>query len=433
MSECEGKAPAHQRLGEMSVKHLVRVLKACAGGSIGFDPYRDERTADKSKLVAYLLATYTPAQIDAAHEQVWKAYKDMGGKRGWRRNRVENKVEGDGDGNKIEQVQVPPLPPPIVGSSESPPQQIPPPVISVGGNDQLAALQALLKILGVGAIDESKVRAIVDAAIAQSLDGIKAQLGVRRIEVVTPPSIEVKNLGVQHRNFDLLLKACNARDPDGHRLNVWLAGPAGTGKTTAAKAVAKALGLKFVFNGALDTSYKLSGFRTASGDVVRTPFREAWEHGGVYLFDEVDASAPSAVLEFNAALANGVYAFPDAVIERHKDCVIIAGANTAGVGGTSEYVGRQKQDAAFLDRFAYIDWPLDEQLERAISGNPDWTTRVQSVRSKIKTRGIRGTIITPRASIYGASLLAAGLNQEQVERMVLKKGLTDEQWSQVKA
>src|SRR5690606_7558053 len=93
-------------------------------------------------------------------------------------------------------------------------------------------------------------------------------------------------------------------------VNVWLAGPAGSGKTTAAEQVAKALKLKFYFNGAIDTEYKLSGFVDAHGRIVSTAFREAYTNGGVYLFDEVDASLPSATLAFNAALANGQCDFP---------------------------------------------------------------------------------------------------------------------------
>jgi hypothetical protein len=91
-----------------------------------------------------------------------------------------------------------------------------------------------------------------------------------------------------------------------------------------------------------------------------------------------------------------------------------------------------KQDKAFLDRFVEIDWPVDEKLEAAIVPNEAWVLRVQGVRKRVSARGIKGHMITPRASTYGAALLAAGLPMETVEKMVLKKGLADDAWNQIK-
>jgi cobaltochelatase CobS len=294
-------------------------------------------------------------------------------------------------------------------------------------NNKAAMLAALLESMNDSpAVDEEQVQQIVDRAIADAVKRL-----VNRIEVVQPelPAVDV---GVQHFKFETLLKACNARTPDGGRLNVWLCGPAASGKTTAARNVAKALGMSFTFNGAIATQFELLGFIDAKGICVRTPFRNAWENGGVYLFDEVDGSNPNAVTAFNAALANGVCAFPDGMVERHPDCIVIAGANTSGNGATHEYVGRMKQDKAFLDRFVEIEWPIDEKLEAAITPNEAWVKRVQGVRKRMETRGIKGHMVTPRASQYGAALLAAGIDMETVERMTLKKGLAEDAWTQIK-
>jgi cobaltochelatase CobS len=76
---------------------------------------------------------------------------------------------------------------------------------------------------------------------------------------------------------------------------------------------------------------------------------------------------PGALLAFNAALANGVAAFPDGSIKRHPETVIIAAANTWGFGGDANYIGRAKLDAAFLDRFVTLAWGYDEDLERTIA------------------------------------------------------------------
>ena len=87
-------------------------------------------------------------------------------------------------------------------------------------------------------------------------------------------------------------------------------------------------------------------------------------------------------------------------------------------------------DAAFLDRFVYQDWPIDEALELATSGNPAWCKRVQDVRRKVTQHGI-DVMVTPRATYYGASLLNAGIDQSEVELSTLRKGMTDEQWNKV--
>lgn len=177
--------------------------------------------------------------------------------------------------------------------------------------------------------------------------------------------------GTQHEAFKILVMLADALGNDDR--NIWLAGPAGSGKTTAARKLAECLDMsdRFEFNGAIDTEYKLSGFVDAKGRVVSTAFRRIWENGGVYLFDECDASMPGALLAFNAALANGYAAFPDGTIQRHKDTVIIAAANTWGFGGDANYIGRAKLDAAFLDRFVTLTWNYDEALEMklALSAN----------------------------------------------------------------
>jgi MoxR-like ATPase len=230
--------------------------------------------------------------------------------------------------------------------------------------------------------------------------------------------------GIQHREFETLLALCDARE------NVWLVGPAGSGKTTAAEHVAKALGLPFYFTGAIDQPYGLLGFIDAGGKLHRTAFREAYEHGGVFLFDEIDGSAPGAVLPFNAALANGHCAFPDGMIAKHADFVCIAAANTWGLGGTNDYVGRLKQDAACLDRFCQLDWDYDEALEEALAANAEWVKRVQGLRAKAKAKGLK-VIISPRASIKGAKLLRRGMAQAKVEQLVVRKAMTAEQWSSI--
>jgi hypothetical protein len=240
------------------------------------------------------------------------------------------------------------------------------------------------------------------------------------------------DLGIQHKHFEKLLRRCYAALRSGHHLNIWVYGPAGCGKSTAAEIIAKALGLDFYTNGKLATDFQVLGYNDAYGKYVTTQFRQAFENGGIYLGDEIDGSMPDALLAFNGALANGICAFPDKIVKRHKDFIFIGAANTIGTGATIEYSGRMKQDAAFLNRFVQLYWPLDEALEDSLCADKEWLKRVRHVRARVAQVGIKGVMITPRAAIYGESLLAAGCDIDDTEEATLKQGLTENQWNMVK-
>ena len=159
-----------------------------------------------------------------------------------------------------------------------------------------------------------------------------------RIGPTSSPTKDVE--GPLHPNFPLLLKMAQARDADGHHVNIFFSGEASSGKTTACKQLAKALERMWYFNGAISMPPEMLGFIDAAGNYHRTPFRDAYEHGGIYTFDEVDRSDPVALLAVNPHLANGVATFPDGQIKRHKDCLIVCTANTWGNGANAEYSAR---------------------------------------------------------------------------------------------
>jgi len=269
--------------------------------------------------------------------------------------------------------------------------------------------------MGNGSFPTDRVKALIDEA----MEGM-----VKRVSI-TLPSGEAKDIsGLCHELFPTLLKMAAAR------VNLLITGPTGSGKTHAAEKVAKALDLPFYYNGAIDTEYKLKGFIDAGGKLISPAFRKAWQNGGVYCFDEVDASLPPAVLSFNGALSNHLCDFPDGMIERHKDCIILATGNTWLGGATFDYVGRMKQDAAFADRFATLYWGVDEKLERALCSNLDWVKFVQAVRANVVRHGLK-VIVSPRATFNGEKLLAAGLDRDDVIRSCVRKGMTNDQWNQI--
>jgi len=237
----------------------------------------------------------------------------------------------------------------------------------------------------------------------------------------------------RHPLFDALLTlVICGREPQG--LPVMLVGPAGSGKTTACKDAAEALGLSFFTNGALTGAHELMGYKDASGTYHGTPFRAAFEHGGVYLMDEMDRSDPAAVLSLNSALANGFAAFPDRAepVKAHADFIPVVAANTFGRGADRLYIGANQLDASTLDRFAVLSWDYDEALERALAGDDAWTGYVQAARAAAADLKIRH-VISPRASMSGAVMRRAGLPFDMVAESALWKGLDKEQRERITA
>ena len=214
--------------------------------------------------------------------------------------------------------------------------------------------------------------------------------------------------------------------------DVQMVGPAGCGKSTMAKQASEALGRKFYAASALRDEHQLLGFIDAGGAYRRTAFRDAFEYGGAFLFDELDGSYPAAVLPFNGALANRYCAFPDGMVYAHADFIALAACNTYGHGADRTYVGRLQQDATTLDRFVTLEVGYDEALETRMAvalnsaNGATWASEVQAFRAKVGTAGLRH-IVSPRASIHGARLLAAGLAIEKVRESTLYKGLTRDQ------
>lgn len=239
----------------------------------------------------------------------------------------------------------------------------------------------------------------------------------REITVVLPDG-QRHDVGVQHKQFDVLLKLVAAR------VNAFLVGPAGSGKTRAAEGVSEALGLKFysMSVGPQSTQAQIFGYTDANGRLVRTSFREAYENGGIFLMDEIDAGNAAVITAINQATANMACGFPDGMVRKHPDFVFIAAGNTYGRGADRQYVGRTQLDAATLDRFAVVNWDYDNALERAITSNATWTLRVQTLRENAVKNNVRH-VISPRASLFGEKLLSLGMPQADVEEMLIWKGI----------
>ena len=216
--------------------------------------------------------------------------------------------------------------------------------------------------------------------------------------------------------------------------HVLLVGPAGTGKSMMARQSAEAFGQGFhaLSLGPTTPMSKIFGYYDAHGQYHGTPFRSAFEHGGLMLLDELDSGHPGLLAELNQALSIRSCAFADGMVAAHPEFRLIATANTYGTGGDRQYVGRQALDAATLDRFVVIDVPVDEDLEERIAlahapSRPEDTLRViEEVRRLRATAAEKRlpVMFSPRAGIDAAKLLQAGASVEQAIRWRVVRGMS---------
>ncbi|GAB3272892.1 hypothetical protein GCM10027347_44870 [Larkinella harenae] len=241
-------------------------------------------------------------------------------------------------------------------------------------------------------------------------------VGVTRIEVKLGDKEAKEVKGKTHKEFKNLLQHAAIRD------NVMLVGPAGSGKTTVCQQVAEALELAFYCKSvcAQTSKAELLGYCDANGNYVTTEFRKAFEDGGLFVLDEVDAGNPNVIAVLNSALANEYCAFADKMVKKHEDFVLIACANTFGLGADRQYVGRNQLDAATLDRFSVIEFAYDETLERDLAPNKWFCNFTQKLRKELVAERV---VISPRATILGGRLIEAGFSPEYALKTRVLKGM----------
>ena len=252
-----------------------------------------------------------------------------------------------------------------------------------------------------------------------------AETGVRLGQAedkVVRKSLDIQtdaDFGAQHAAFETTYRVIAAG------CSPFLVGPAGSGKSTILAQVATALELPFypMSVNSLTSDYNIIGYKDANGNYVSTIFRQAYENGGLFSFEEIDAGNPNVLTVINNAMSQDKYSFPDKIVDKHPRFIMAASGNTYGTGASMQYIGRNPLDAATLDRFVMVHADYDTVLENRLCMNKEWLEWIHRVRAFV-TRYNMHLVVGTRAVINGEKLLNIGIPRKVVEEMVVFKGLS---------
>lgn len=273
------------------------------------------------------------------------------------------------------------------------------------------------KVLQLPEIDATLDEEAVEAIVRKLMSRPSFTVTVQDSNGATTHEIE----GLAHKSLGQMLRLAGAGIE-----NMMLVGPSGTGKTTAAKQLAEALGRKFfLLCGSPGTSPSdLQGMVLLDGRPVKMGFVEAFESQEPMLLciDEMDKLDPGILSTLNSALSLGrldVYSRAENPVAYRGDVLFVATANTWGHGPSRTFVSSQQQDAATLDRFTggqlWVDYDAD--LESRLGPAPlvKW---VQDLRLRVE-KAMLPYQVTTRWIVQGARLMASGFSLEEVRAALL--------------
>ena len=147
--------------------------------------------------------------------------------------------------------------------------------------------------------------------------------------------------------------------------NIWLCGPAGSGKSVMTRNLAKELNLPYlcISCGIGTSSTEFLGYKYPNRESTR--FAEYYSKPSIILLDEFTALDPSIAQICNAALANDEIETTTGTVYRDPNCIIVATSNTYGGGASRQYVANNQLDASTIDRFVggIIEVDYSEQYE----------------------------------------------------------------------
>lgn len=238
-------------------------------------------------------------------------------------------------------------------------------------------------------------------ALQDELEKEKQNKKERIVEVVVKKGNKAtQHKDLYHASFKKILDLAMARK------NVLMYGRTGSGKTHIPEQVAKTLEQPYyalsVTTGMSEARFDGSRLPGEDGKFayITTDFVKAYEEGGVFLLDEIDAADPNALLVINSALANKRMSLPKrfgkTYAEKHPDFICMASANTLGTGGSRVYSGRSQLDLSTIDRFligkVHVDY--DRELEAQLCPNKALRELLWGIRDGIDSHQLERAMST---------------------------------------
>lgn len=228
----------------------------------------------------------------------------------------------------------------------------------------------------------------------------KAAMNYRPVVIKMEGKKDKRVDGILPKEFDQIVKLCSQRVP------VMMVGPAGCGKTYIGGKVAEAFDQEFYAQSCSEgvsesifMGWLLPIDKGGTFQYVPSPFVTAYENGGVFLLDEIDAADPNLLTFLNMAIANDGFFLPQRhkkpYVKKHPDFIVIAAANTFGHGADAKYVGRNALDAATLDRYRagmiHMDYSAEVEDALVEPGVLAWGRAIREVIYKHQMTRIMST------------------------------------------
>lgn len=270
---------------------------------------------------------------------------------------------------------------------------------------------------GVEPEDLKKAAAFVALATDGRVDLLKMIEDIRQRARV--PSMKTQAGFIKPSWYDKAAQILNAG------FNLYLTGPAGCGKSEAARQLASSLGLPYFLSAGAESKRDFFGYtRARNGETYFVPGKAtaAATDGGLLHIDEADSLDPGIALALNPILNPlqdnkhiDLPEHPDGGIQVSDKFRAIACGNTNGRALSRNYAGTQVQNGAFMSRFVILPVDYERAIEEkllhryGLNGTTDkLLDKAYKIRASIKSNMMSIDLAT-RDLMAMAKLIAAGV------------------------
>lgn len=159
---------------------------------------------------------------------------------------------------------------------------------------------------------------------------------------------------------------------DGRPNNVYLHGPAGTGKSYMVKRIADAIDAGYWETGIVNMKEELLGFENARGTYTEPECVKILKNGKdgknitIMLFDEFDGMPNSVTLTWNNIFASRRFTTPQGTFNVHPSVRFIATGNTT-MDGADEFYDRETVDKSVKTRWIFKAIDYDKKVEKKLA------------------------------------------------------------------